>query len=519
MKTNTTIFSRNISALRIRFPSLAEKIIAAQISNCYTDSIESKTGSVVPVFKNGTALHSKYNPINEAEKMFSGKEEFVLFCGLGAGVHISVFLNKIGKKRCAVLESDFSDMKALLHDVDFSSIFLNNRVHILQPVCEGVLKEELLQTYIPILDGKFEIKFLRPWECYYKNLKHSILENIDAFISSLKRDISTQAHFGKIWLRNIILNLKTASQISPKKPAVNTKQTAFILGAGPSLEASFSLLKAKREQFVIFATDTAFPVLSKNGITADFFISIDPQIISYSHCFKILSASTIGIFDLCANPLTVKQFIKHGNKFLFTVGSHPFACYAAQYSSFPKSDTKSGTVALSALSAAISLGFSEFKFAGLDFAYTNGKAYSRGTYLSELFSRASTKLSPEETKFTELIFRTDVEKHILNEKITYRSQLLDEYRAHFFQCTENIKLLKTKRNAVFELWTENEFKTFPFREFIRKMESDIKNNSPFIRASFLPYFIYTSKFLDKNTEILFNLELVLSKILMYTEAL
>ncbi len=505
MTETNSIFIKNITVLKKRFPEIAKKIIEADKNDDYTGTEKAKTGENLPVLKNGKSFHSKYNPVRESEKMFTGNENFILFCGLGGGIHIEYFLKTFKEYYCAATEASYPTLKNLLEIIDFSNIFDNKRFFFFPPITDTSFNKIFIQSYIPALHGNFEIKILRTWEDFYKDNLEVLKNKINQAFDLIKTDTATQAAFGKIWMRNLLLNLKTASNINPKIPKPDLTKTALILGAGPSLEKDLTKIKNNRNTYVIFCSDTAFPILNTNNINADFFISIDPQIISYSHCFKPFSDKTIAIFDLCANPTTVNQFENNGNNFFFTKGNHPFSRYASYFSPFPYMDTGSGTVAIAAKAAALSMGFKNIEISGLDFAYTEGKAYANGTYLSKKFTAESTKTEPLETSFINLMFRTPVKKIMENGKITYTAELLNGYKIFF-----------NSGNISFFIWKNEEFKTFPYNQFIEILKNEAKKQSPQLKTGFLPYFTYKSKNFNKNKSNLCDLELVLSDILGYT---
>lgn len=168
-------------------------------------------------------------------------------------------------------------------------------------------------------------------------------------------------------------------------------------------------------------------------------------------------------------------------------------------------DTGSGTVAIAAKAAALSMGFKNIEISGLDFAYTEGKAYANGTYLSKKFTAESTKTEPLETSFINLMFRTPVKKIMENGKITYTAELLNGYKNFF-----------NSGNISFFIWKNEEFKTFPYNQFIEILKNEAKKQSPQLKTGFLPYFTYKSKNFNKNKSNLCDLELVLSDILGYT---
>ncbi|UTC61570.1 motility associated factor glycosyltransferase family protein [Treponema sp. OMZ 787] len=502
-------FDKNIEALKRINLKLAEDIINSTESSDYASNTEiAKTGLTLPLLKNGKLLHSKYDPIKEASRFFTGNENFVLFCGLGAGIHIECFLNNFKLKYCAITEASFANFKSLFKIIDFSHLILNKNLSFLPPLESENFEKEFINTYIPAIYGNFEIKILRPWEEFYKDKIPKFEKKIRASLENIQADISTQAAFGKIWMRNIMHNLKTASIILPAIPKIDTDKKACILGAGPGLEPALENIKRYRNSFVLFASDTAFPILIKAGIEADFFVSMDPQNISYAHCFRPFPQKTVGIFDLCSNPILAREFLKNGNSFFFTKSAHPFVQYASLFSPFPYMETSSGTVALAARSAALSLGFKDLEFLGLDFAYTAGKAYANGTYLSNQFEKRAYKTSPLETKFCDLMFRTEVKKTEKNGKITYSTTLLEGYKTFF---KKEISL-----NSADYKWKKEEFAIFPYADFISHLKKSVHNDKKMLTTALLPYFAYLSKRLSKNISDFADLELVLSQILEYT---
>ena len=82
-----TVFEKNIAVIRSAYPDIAERLENSPCSTAYSGIRNAKTGEAIPVFNSGQALHSLYNPVKEAERLFTGSCGFALFCGIGAGVH------------------------------------------------------------------------------------------------------------------------------------------------------------------------------------------------------------------------------------------------------------------------------------------------------------------------------------------------------------------------------------------------------------------------------------------------
>ena len=508
-------YLKNIEEIKKKSYTIYQKLENSLSDKTYLKLEKSKNEEyLIPILKNGKACHSKYSHVNESVRMFNGKEEVVLFCGIGAGYHIEYFLSHFKNKTALICEASYSSFKSIVQLCDISNILSNKNVIILPPIESKDFVECLVKSYIPILMGNLSIKKLKVWEDYfYANVNNILEKKISNALDIIKQDVSTQARFGKIWMRNIALNLKIRSQINMEMPKIENKKTAFILGAGPSLENGIDEMQKKREDYVIFASDASFMPLIQNEITPDFFISIDPQVACSTHCIFRFPKNVVGIFDISANASLVRQFFNNGNKIIFTISFHPFAQYVASFSTFPKLDISGGSVAIAALNVALSLGFTKFKYAGLDFAYTNGKPYSRGVYLSQSYQKTLNRIKTEETLFSQLMFRTDVEKKENEDKITYKNKLLDSYKKAF-EKTRNTGILNSS-----SLWGEKDFTTFfEYDVFINKLRKDVKmldKRNIFIFLPFLTWEKFHKGDVDIEKEsVLSDIYLVIKKIFM-----
>lgn len=60
----------------------------------YSNTIPAKNNQIIPVFYDGRPMHSKYDPLREAENFVQTikKSDFFVVAGIGAGYHIKKFL-------------------------------------------------------------------------------------------------------------------------------------------------------------------------------------------------------------------------------------------------------------------------------------------------------------------------------------------------------------------------------------------------------------------------------------------
>ena len=498
-----TILEKNLAAIKLKQPEIAETLQRFRMGTAYKGIAAAKTGEPTPLFTSGQALQSLYNPAREAERTVTTSAGFMLFCGIGNGIHIRVFLEKYPQSFCAVTESDYESFKQLLSLIDYTELVSDNRTFLLPPCTDSAFETALAAAYLPAVHGTFGYHILRTWNEYYKAQTKDLPGKIEHALEKIKADFSVQVHFGKIWLRNIFLNLRLAGSVTPQYPQTDTTRTALILGAGPNLEKGLLPLKKHRQRYTLFCTDTAFPAVCAHGFTPEFFIALDPQHISYQHSIGAIPKETIGIFDLSAQTATARRFYENGNTFFFTAGGHPLVQTAALFSPFPQLTTGSGTVAVAAYHAAQALGYRHIECSGMDFAYTGGKAYTRGTYLSEQYADSASRTCPQEHSFVRLMFRTETYSKQAKKGITYRTPLLDSYRAAF----------EAEKHCCIS-WQCTDFQQFPYTTFLASFTESLKQNNRNAVTSILPALAWCKTHKKEN---LTDMELVSELISGYTD--
>ena len=202
-----------------------------------------KDGSLIPLCKNSEtnaelSLHSKYNPIREAESFAQNSSEssFFVLLGLAGGYHIDSLLKRFPKSKILVLETDETSITFLTQIPLVKELSLNQRV-IFSTLSD--ISQKLLENYKPALHGNLSILSLRQWENVFAEEATEAREKIRQSIKLLAQDFSVQSHFGKIWHKNILSNLKLAEKaksFSQIKKLADSKKKAAIIAAGPSLD-------------------------------------------------------------------------------------------------------------------------------------------------------------------------------------------------------------------------------------------------------------------------------------------
>jgi len=453
---DTTILTGNLNALKTNNPRLAEAIERTAADRTYTTVITAKNGYTVPCYSDGMPANSRYDPRTEAERTIGEIEEntFVFFLGITGAHHIRLFLNKFPGAHCAAAESSTPALKSLLSILPMDDILSNPRFHLLEDVSADTILRHIPGLYLPVLHGAFKTCSHRSWAEHFSG--EAQYRAIEESLERVSRDFSVQAHFGKVWFSNFFRNIQAMEhRFVCGVPPADTGCTALIAAAGPSLDEQIPEIRKNRETYRIFSTDTAYSTLRESGIVPDYYVTIDPQYYSALHLYHPLDTRTTVIADCCANPAPVRQALSAGSAVILTAGNHPLAALASSFSPLPFLDTSCGTVTASARDAASSLGFGRIRTAGADFSYTNGKPYSRGTYLSSLFDGTAGRMKTAESGYVTLMFRTPVTRSTVHGKVSYSTETLRTYRLLFEQ------------QADAGSWTTGSFSQFPADVFVR----------------------------------------------------
>ncbi len=508
-------FSKNLKALKNKDINLAdsvEKSSDIQLS-CYDEPVAAKTGDFVPVLKDKKALFSVYNPARDSDNFLKdidfAQKQFIVIAGLANGLHLKKALNN-SNIHFLIVEKNAESISTLFNQFDLCD-FLN--ADNFSFCTTSTLEETFSNLYIPQLNGNFSYLSLRPWAQFNIEAEHEIHAVLKRCLDKISADYSVQAHFAKIWQRNIMRNLKTMSTCIADSGKLPSEKTAAIIGAGPSLDQDIESIQKRRNNLFIIATDTAWRIMLNYNIVADAVLTIDGQNISYRHFIdKFPDRETLFVVDLCAHPAIAEKAQKNGNKLQFIASNHPLCSLAKMYAEkqgeyFPPSiDTTSGTVTIAAVDFAVKSGFKEIEIYGADFAYTNSKAYAKGSYLDPTFENDSTRINTKETAFNALMFRTPV---IQKGNNTVTTEVLERYalalQKYFENCPYNLKVSKSISNNLIDIYKNSSssdckfvpiffsktlYKSFNFADFktwlLHSFKNYDKNHESAVTSSLLP---------------------------------
>ncbi|MCR5187384.1 MAG: DUF115 domain-containing protein [Treponema sp.] len=471
----------------------------------YSEFIEAKDGTYIPLLKSGKTLESRYNPQRDAENIINNLDQeysFFIILGIGSGLLIKNLFERFANCKIISVELNQSDYDFLKMNENTKNILSNKN---LIEANKDNLNNLIINNYIPAKYGNIKIIEQKNWLSeignYIGNYKEKLFNDIQKAINIISADFSVQAHFGKIWTCNILNNVKLISKNKNKVDfSFDIQKKALIVAAGPSLDKEISYIKDNKDDLFIISTDTAFNSLLKNEIEADLVVSLDAQSISHNHFINSkLVRNTCFAFDLCGNSSAAKHIIEKGYKHFFFISGHPLSTLFNYFTqnSLIKLEAGAGTVTLAALDFAIKAAFKNIEILGADFGYTNGKAYTKGSYLDNLYNFTAYKINSSEKQFDNLLFRTEL-KQVSKTKFT--TQILEAYKYSLIDFLNNHKLTYNYKNDIY--YIENNSKStnnfviktlnydISFLDFINFLK-DFKKEE--VETALLPYISWLRK--------------------------
>ena len=378
-------------------------------------------------------MHSLYDPARESHRLLESVagSGCLVFLGLGGGFHVAAALEDPNVAAVLVIEKDMPTLRALLDRVPLAPVLADARVRVLAGH-EGI-RPGLFSAWQPALMGSLQTVALRSWCEAQKSFFDTAVSELRLAIDAVRADYGVQAHFGKRWFSNMLMNLEAAERPSAELPA---GATAHVTAAGPSLELQMAEIAAPVRRGLLIASDTSLPALLRWGATPDAVISLDCQNHSYHHFLQGVPARTTLFLDLASPPFLPRR----ATRVAFIASGHPFASYiCSRWKQFPAVDTSGGNVAQAAVSLARYLGARTITLHGADFCYPGGKPYSRGTYLYDFFDSTQSRVAPTESRIWAFLNRSsDVRRERIGERSIYTTTLLREYHGRMARLIETI---------------------------------------------------------------------------------
>ncbi|MFJ7950806.1 motility associated factor glycosyltransferase family protein [Lysinibacillus sp. NPDC096418] len=401
---------------------------------------------------NDLYLHSKYNPLNEAER-FLGNEykphHLHIVFGYGLGYIVETLIEKMHfNEPILVLDPLVDDQQLHIVSTTYKRLYNAN----LNNIADVVSMIDQLSSYSTNVHVITSINYDKLFPRQLKN----VLELVKNNHFKQGSNMATAKHFANSWQRNLLLNtqnIKNDASLESLKEIYNTP--VVIASGGPSLTKQLKLLKENRERVILICAGSTINALLANDIMPDYIVSVDGGEPNAQHFEELKFNKDVSLIYGPTNHNNVRKSFE-GNCYGFIPSVKP---QYQQY--FKKRFSKSlplidggGSVAHYALSIAKYITTGPIALIGQDLALTNDQSHASGVK----GNHNTTKLSEDkkfyvEGYYGEQVVTTQTLRIMLN---SYNEPpLLDTERRNIWNCTEG----GAKIQSISQL---------PFAEFIKQ---------------------------------------------------
>ncbi|KNZ42655.1 6-hydroxymethylpterin diphosphokinase MptE-like protein [Acetobacterium bakii] len=338
-------------------------------------------------------LHSKYDPIHEAEAIIDKLEErediddktHVVFYGLGLGYHIDAFVRRFPDTTFSLYEPSIEVFQHFLSLENINNLPMK-KIHTIQCEYKPEAMDEFFNKLLSNTDEKTVIMDLPIYQSIFKEQYILFFDGFRAVVKSNRSSLNTNYAFKKRWVINSAINFKkvlNTPNIIIENNGVFKKKIAILVSAGPSLDYEIENLKLIKEKKLahIFAVGSALNTLIHNNIYPDAMCTYDPLEENQAAFIKVneLNITTIPvIFGSSVGFETLQNY--QGPKYHMITSQDTVSQFFLNLVNGEELVTvkDAPSIAVVTLELLHKLEFDQVILVGQNLAYKDGKHYAEG---------------------------------------------------------------------------------------------------------------------------------------------
>ncbi|MFA9458924.1 motility associated factor glycosyltransferase family protein [Halalkalibacter sp. AB-rgal2] len=281
----------NIQYLRKHYRYIRELIqkYEPQLKKEPMESIQSRKGYPtlqITTNERQTFLHSKYDPLNEANKWIEqyadqvDQYEHVLFYGIGFGYHIEEFMKRWPNKTFSLYEPSPAVFYHFMNQRKLTELPIQQMRHLFIEWTQES-GSQFVQQFAREISKKVLLIPIPSYERIFPSQYEQFLTNYRDYVQLKSYSRNADYFFGKRWTVNSLMNVPTTlntPNIFEKKDVFKGKPV-LIVSAGPSLQDEYENLRYIKEKKLayIIAVGSANKALIAQDIMPDAVCTYDPQ--------------------------------------------------------------------------------------------------------------------------------------------------------------------------------------------------------------------------------------------------
>ncbi|MFW5788331.1 MAG: 6-hydroxymethylpterin diphosphokinase MptE-like protein [Spirochaetota bacterium] len=349
--------------------------------------VETKTGAIT-VSLNGRYLHSRVDPVREAERFVADLERerprLALVVGPGLGYAFEAIrrlapgTRTLGLPLCNGLDSRLVARADATWRSDRETVdrFLERELSDLDTASIAIVE------WPPVVESE-------------PRAAREVADALSAHVHRAQASLLTRGAFGRRWYRNRLHNYLNVAPFAPT-PSPRRIAAIVVAGAGPGLERALPAIRAARERVELWATSSALIALSHAGTEPDVVVATDTALYGWEH-LRPLIGETGGAIPVAAT-LAATRGLSACPRVAPLSENDPEddALLAPERHGIPVVPPQ-GTVTTTACGLARRLTSAPIVVAGADFAWLAGRSHVR-PHLSQIYrSCRSARTAPETT--------------------------------------------------------------------------------------------------------------------------
>lgn len=355
---------------------------------------------VITAFSNDIALHSRFNPVQEAKRVAASIPEdsaIVVLGGFGLGYVAEALLNAAPNRPLIIAEADESIPKRAAAVRDIGPL-INN------PQVQFVLGKDVKNIGSYLTGGpvgsKISLIIWRPSERGNPNWYGSLRQTVKSIQNRREINARTLERFGRLWVRNIIANAPILPKALPLLSWEGKLRNipALIVAGGPSTEIVLPELGDISKSHLIIVVDTAVSAVSRVGVRPDIIAAVDPQYWNTRHldwCTEGLDDCPI-LAEAATHPAVFRAL---SGRPLLSRTKFPLGTLLEDAAGIQGELRSGGSVATAAWELARLLGCRPLSIAGLDLGFPDGRTHFSGSFSQERPHLYSKRTLPAEQSF------------------------------------------------------------------------------------------------------------------------
>jgi hypothetical protein len=385
----------NIMFLRENYPHVRQYFLEheKELENEHIKLLDTKSGMKTIQYDVGDKqlmVHSKYNPIHEAERIISSHEEkifsdtHVFFYGVGMGYHIEKFLERYPTNSYSLYEPLPEVFQVLAEEKSLNVIFTKN----IRNLYVGTNEErgDHLKEFITT-NKNIHIIVLPSYENIITDKLTNFRKQLKEVILNRRSSLHTNVTFQKRWVMNSILNFDTVINTPNMLKHIDRSyfegKPVIIVSAGPSLSEDIEHIRYIKENNLafIFSVGSAINSLVEYDVLPDAVLTYDPS--EKNHLvFKKMIENQIEhipmVFGSSVGYETIRKY--KGPKVHFITSQDRTSLYFLQEQLDLTQDLTldSPSIAVMTFQLLNKLGADPIIFAGQNLGYLYDRRYSEG---------------------------------------------------------------------------------------------------------------------------------------------